>query len=330
MALTPAGKIAGSVSGGCVEGATFEAGVRVLKTGQPQLLRFGVADETAWEVGLACGGTIDVFVNSLDSALFAFLHSTIKDECAAAFTTVIRGPEEYLGRGIVLREDGKVYGTLGADLDELAMAATRAALEAGESRRQMLDASASTPKQVATATTQPIPEVEVFVDVLMPPPTLIIVGGVHIAIALVHIAKNLGYRTIVVDPRRSFGSASRFPHVDRLLHTWPDKALIEIGLTRSTAVALLTHDRKLDDPGLKVALPSRAFYVGALGSRKTQAQRRQRLLDEGLSKTDLDRLHGPIGLDIGAQTPEEIALAIMGEIVAARHRGVQNTALNAE
>ena len=152
---------------------------------------------------------------------------------------------------------------------------------------------------------------------LLPPPTLVIVGGVHIAIALVKIAKILGYRTVVVDPRRWFGSDSRFPDVDSLMHMWPDKALAQIGLTRSTAVALLTHDRKLDDPGLRVALPSPAFYVGALGSHRTQAKRRQRLLEEGLSEADVDRLKGPIGLDIGAQTPEEIALAIMGEVVAA-------------
>jgi xanthine dehydrogenase accessory factor len=143
---------------------------------------------------------------------------------------------------------------------------------------------------------------------------------VHITIALTQLAKALGYHTIVVDPRRAFGSEARFPHVDQLIQAWPDEALAQVPLTRSTAIALLTHDPKLDDPGLKIALPSPAFYVGALGSRTTQAKRRQRLLDEGLTPEQLDRLHGPIGLPLNGKTPEEIALSIMAEIVAVRNQ----------
>jgi xanthine dehydrogenase accessory factor len=137
----------------------------------------------------------------------------------------------------------------------------------------------------------------------------------------VALAKTLGYYTIVVDPRKAFGSEERFPHVDQLVQAWPDEALADIPLTRGTAVAMLTHDPKLDDPALKLALPSAAFYVGALGSRTTQAKRRQRLLAEGLSDETVERLHGPIGLDLDASTPEEIALAIMAEIVAVRNKG---------
>jgi xanthine dehydrogenase accessory factor len=177
--------------------------------------------------------------------------------------------------------------------------------------------AAGQPKQVSLPHANT--EVELFVDVLLPSPTLIAVGGVHIAIALAALARTLGYRTIIVDPRRTFGSEPRFPHVDQLIQEWPDDALKQIGLTRSTAVAMLTHDPKLDDPGLLMALPSPAFYVGALGSSKTQAKRRQRLLEAGLTEAQLARLHGPIGLDIGAQTPEEIALAVMAQIVAARN-----------
>jgi xanthine dehydrogenase accessory factor len=142
---------------------------------------------------------------------------------------------------------------------------------------------------------------------------------VHIATALTTIAKTLGYRTVLVDPRKAFGNPERFPHVDKLIQAWPDEALAQVGLTRSTAVATLTHDPKLDDPALKIALPSPAFYVGALGSQKTQEKRRKRLRAEGLTDTDLARLRGPIGLDIGARTPEEIALAVMAEVVAARN-----------
>jgi xanthine dehydrogenase accessory factor len=164
-------------------------------------------------------------------------------------------------------------------------------------------------------------EVEAFIEVVLPPPTLVAVGGVHITIALVALAKTLGYRTVVVDPRKAFGNELRFPpgSVDKLVQAWPDEALAQIGLDRGTAVAMLTHDPKLDDPALTLALPSAAFYVGALGSRTTQAKRRARLAEAGLSDAALARLYGPIGLDLGASTPEEIALAIMAEIVAAKN-----------
>ena len=300
MALTPDGKITGSVSGGCVEGAVFEAGVDVLKTDRPQLLHFGVADETAWEVGLACGGSIDIFVKPLDRELFPALRSVLVDEQSAVLLTVIRAPDELLGREMLVREDGNIAGSLDGKLQENALNLARQALAQGESRRLMLDDN-----------------VEVFLEVILPPPTLIAVGGVHITIALMAFAKTLGYRTVVVDPRSAFGNEERFPNVDKLIQKWPQEAFQEVPLTRSTAVAMLTHDPKLDDPALKIALPSPVFYVGALGSKTTQAKRRQRLLNEGVTESQLNRLHGPIGLEIGAGTPEEIAISIMAEIVAA-------------
>ena len=305
MAMTAGGEIAGSVSGGCVEGATFETGAEVLKTRRPQLLHFGVADDTAWEVGLACGGTIEVFVEPLADEWYAALRQSLAAERSAALVTVVRGPEPMLGRKMLLFEDGQVHGEIGGGADEPALTAARAALEAGRSERVLLAA--------------PAEPTEIFVEVHLPSPTLVIVGGVHISIALASLAKTLGYRTIVVDPRKAFGSETRFPHVDRLIRAWPDEALTEIGLTRSTAVAMLTHDPKLDDPGLRIALPSPAFYVGALGSRKTQQRRRERLLAEGVTEAQLARLHGPIGLDLGARTPEEVALSVMSQIVAARN-----------
>ena len=304
MALTPDGRITGSVSGGCVEGAVFEAGVEVLKSNRPQLLHFGVADETAWEVGLACGGSIDILVKPLDKEFFKSLRSVLVEERPAAVLTVVRAPDELLGRELLIKEDGNVVGTIDDDLDEQVVRLAKETLLQGSSRRANLSE-----------------DVEVFIEVILPPPTLIAVGGVHITIALVSLAKTLGYRTIVVDPRSAFGSQERFPHVDQLVQSWPQEAFQKIPLTRSTAIAMLTHDPKLDDPALKIALPSPAFYVGALGSKTTQAKRRQRLLDEGLTEAQLDRLHGPIGLKIGAATPEEIAMSIMAEIVAARNHG---------
>ncbi len=160
---------------------------------------------------------------------------------------------------------------------------------------------------------------QAFVQVLQQPPNLVVVGGVHIAIALAALAKTLGYQTTVVDPRRAFGSKDRFPEVDRLIQAWPQEALAEVEFTSSTAVVMLTHDPKIDDPALQRALPSRAFYVGALGSRTTQAKRRERLRAAGISDEQISRLRGPVGLDLGARTPEEIALAIMAQIVAARN-----------
>ena len=302
MALTPDGKIAGSVSGGCVEGAVFESGVEVLKSGQPQLLHFGVADETAWEVGLACGGSIDIFVKPLDTEFFKALRSILGMEEQAVVVTVVRGPADILGRELLMDDSSLLAGTISNEWNDTVFQLARETLLNGVSRRALLDES-----------------VEIFLEVLLPPPTLIAVGGVHITIALVALAKTLGYRTVVIDPRSAFGSEARFPHVDQLIQLWPDEAFQQAKLTRSTAIAMLTHDPKLDDPALKIALPSPAFYVGALGSKTTQAKRRQRLLDDGLSEAQLNRLHGPIGLEIGAGTPEEIAMSIMAEIVSARN-----------
>ena len=166
--------------------------------------------------------------------------------------------------------------------------------------------------------------VDLFVELISPPPTLIVLGGVHIAIPLTSLAKTLGYRTIVIDPRRAWGNAVRFPNVDQLIQMWPEEAFRQIEITSSTAVATLTHDPKLDDLGLKAALTSDAFYVGALGSRATQAKRRIRLLEAGLTESQLSRLHAPIGIGISAETPEENALSIMAEIVDAQrqaHKG---------
>jgi xanthine dehydrogenase accessory factor len=303
MAATPDGGISGSVSGGCVEGAVFEAAVESLKTNRPRLLHFGVADETAWEVGLACGGSIDIFVKPLDAEFFKSLRSVLEEESPAALVTYIRGPDEKVGREILIDGSGDVIAASVDGQDIKAVDLSMNSLAAGMPRRILLDDG-----------------IELFIEPLQPPPTLIAVGGAHITIALMELARTLGYRTIVVDPRKAFGNGQRFPHVDRLIQSWPEEAFQQIHITSSTAVAMLTHDPKLDDPALKIALASPAFYVGALGSRQTQSKRRQRLLEDGLTDEQLDRIHGPIGIDIRARTPEEIALSILAEIVAARNK----------
>jgi xanthine dehydrogenase accessory factor len=298
MALTAEGGITGSVSGGCVENAVFDAGKEILKTGKPRLLHFGVSDDTAWSVGLACGGTIDVFVEPLAAEFYEPVRDALRAGKALAIATVVGGTDNRLGRKLVLLEKDQVIG----GPDPALASAARDALAARESRR------------VRTG------EEDVFADVELPPPSLVVVGGVHIAIALVSLAKALGFRTVIVDPREAFGSADRFPHADEIVREWPDRAIGKIAVNSSTAVAVLTHDPKLDDPAITAALASPAFYVGALGSSRTQEKRRKRLLGAGVSEAALSRLYAPIGIDLGGRAPEEIALAIMAQVVAARHK----------
>lgn len=301
MAFTADGAaISGSVSGGCVEGAVIAAGDEVLATGKPQLLHFGVADSDAWEVGLACGGTIEVFVEILDIPSYQKAREWVEERQVGSIVTVVRGPEALLGQKIIVNADGTVSGSLNPDLDA---GATDLAVVSRKSMRHSLT-----------------DDIDIFIDVLRPSPTLIIIGGAHIAIPLVQMAKIIGYRTMIIDPRRAFGSEARFPDVDELISAFPDKALTEISPDSETAVVTLSHDPKIDDPAIHVALHSKAFYVGALGSRRTTAKRHERMLALGFTEEELSRLHAPIGIDIGADSPEEIALAIMGQIVQA-YRG---------
>jgi len=295
MAVTADRRIVGSVSGGCVEGAVVEAAGEVLASGAPRLLKFGVADDTAWSVGLACGGAIEVFVEPLAEAIHVAVRDALRQEQPVAIATVLSGSR--IGQKLAMLGDGSTAGAI----DEGATQSARAALAEGRSRRL------------------PHGDGELFVDVLMPSPRLIVVGGVHIAVSLVRLAKELGYRTVVVDPREAFASAKRFPNVDEIVSAWPDEALARLALNAGTAVAVLAHDPKLDDPAIRAALASPAFYVGALGSARTQEKRRARLLAAGASEAALAKLHAPIGLDLGGRSPEEIALAILAQIVAARN-----------
>lgn len=311
MAITPDGNVTGSVSGGCVENAVVEAGIQSLKTNHPQLLHFGVSDETAWEVGLACGGSIDVFVKPLDTNFFEVLHSALENNKPLLVATVIHGPDKVLGREFLIPDQSRFTGWPGNEWNGQIDRLASEIYSQGISQRLALN-----------------DETEIFFETILPPPTLIMVGGVHIAMALSSLAKTLGYRTIVIDPRKAWGNNERFPNAEQLIQVWPEDAFEQIEITRSTAIATLTHDPKLDDPALKVALSSPAFYVGALGSTTTQAKRRERLSREGLSEAQLDRLHGPIGLDINAQTPEEIALAIMAEVVHAHRKRKQDSVAN--
>lgn len=239
-----------------------------------------------------------------DSLLFPLLKEYLKKDQAVTLVTVIKGPSELLGVKAIIPLNGKPRGPL------LNQPWGQAVVQ--DACRQM-QAQQSATHSYANDT------VEVFFDVHTPSLRLIIVGAVHIADPLIHYAKPLGYRTCLVDPRTAFATEDRFPHVDEIHHLWPDEALPQMNLNSETAVVVITHDPKLDDPALKIALTSPAFYVGALGSPKTHAQRVERLMTDGLTQEQLARLHAPIGLNIGGRTPAEIALAIITEIVAVRN-----------
>jgi len=273
-----------------------------LKNGKAQFLHFDVADETAWEVGVACGGEVDIFVRRMTPDVMQAFRRGLDSDEVFALSTVVQGPEELLGRELSIFPDGYQLGGVSPALDEEIVRLTAGKFHEGQ------------PQQVDLGA-----ELDLFIDIMPPPPTLVIVGGVHIAVALTKIAKASGYRVIVVDPRRQFGTQVRFPEADEIIQKWPDEAFEQIKLNRNTAIAMLTHDPKIDDPGLLAALPSDAYYVGALGSQKTQTARRERLLAAGLDPKLLDRLHGPIGLDLGGRSPEEIALAVMAEVVQKRY-----------
>ncbi len=306
MALTRKGQITGSVSGGCVESAVVETGLEVLDKKQPHRLHFGVADETAWDVGLACGGKIDVFINRFNENFLPVIQKELELGRVFCLVTVISGSDVYLGKEMFVAKDYYYPSPVSSTLEETMLSAARTALTEHQTQG----------KKIETGDKEGL---ELFLNVIEPQPTLIVVGGVHIAMALTRIAIAVGYRTVVIDPRKSFGNQERFPDTDRLVQSWPDEAFKLLQVGENTAIAILTHDPKIDDPALQIALQSAAFYVGALGSPSTQEKRRERMLQAGLTQAQLSRLHGPIGLKLGSRTPEEIALAIMAEIVAVQH-----------
>lgn len=304
MAVASGNRLSGSVSGGCVEGAVYEAGLETLATGTPQLLHFGVADETAWDVGLACGGSIDIWVEPVRDPVYAAMRAMLdRDEAGAVVTVLSAG--KWFGRKRVYQQAGSVT-SIDPALDPVIDALAAQAVQSGTTLTQTIS--------------HPISDesIDLFIDVLLPAPQLIMVGGVHIAQVLTGMAKMLGFRTVVVDPRRAFGTVARFPDVDELIQLWPLKAFAQLTVNENTAIAILTHDPKIDDPAIAAVISSSAFYIGALGSRKTHARRVGRLRDTGFSDAEIGRIRSPIGLNLNAQNPQEIALSVLAQIVAVR------------
>jgi len=285
--------MAGSVSGGCVEGAVVEEAQSLLEEGGARLLEYGVTNDEAWEVGLACGGRVTVHVIPATLDLVEGLIEAIEAKRWAGMTVDVE-----TGRASRVSMPGAPATPADDPVTEWAGAEPRAL--AG--RELILDHDEAP---------------EAYLRVFAPAPRLVIVGAVHIAQALCGMASHLGFNVVVVDPRRAFATPERFPGTE-LVHAWPDGALPGLDLDAGTAVVTLTHDPKLDDPALIGALATPVFYIGALGSRRTQERRLARLRDAGIGDEELTRIHGPIGLDLGAETPAEIALAVLAEILRAR------------
>ncbi|QGN50848.1 XdhC family protein [Micromonospora sp. WMMD558] len=317
MLVGPDGTAVGSVSGGCVEAAVYDLGLAVTESGAPRLARYGVSDDDAFEVGLTCGGTIEIFVERVDRASYPELDQVAEAIAAGrpvAVATLVRGDADRLGRRLVVWPD-RVAGGLGSRrLDDAVT----------DDVRGMVAAGRTGPLRYGSDGERLGDELTVFVASFTPPPRMIVFGAIDFAAALARTGDFLGYRVTVCDARPVFATARRFPGAEVVVD-WPHRYLTgEIDAGRvdpRTVVCVLTHDPKFDVPALRVALGHPFAYVGAMGSRRTHTDRVARLRAEGVSPEQLARLASPIGLDLGARTPEETAVSIAAEIIGARWGG---------
>ncbi|MFJ5559915.1 XdhC family protein [Streptomyces sp. NPDC093250] len=318
LAVDTDGTAIGSVSGGCVEGAVYELCEQALRDGETVLERFGYSDEDAFAVGLTCGGVIDILVTpvrAVDPArpvLASGLSAAARGE-AAAVARIVSGPAELLGRALTVRPDGSYEGGFGAhpELDRTVAAEAGAFLEAG--RTGTLEIGEQGSRCGAPLT--------LLVESSIPPPRMIVFGAIDFASALVRVGKFLGHHVTVCDARPVFATRARFPEADEIVVEWPRSYLERTSVDVRTVLCVLTHDAKFDVPLLELALRLPVAYVGAMGSRRTHLDREARLREAGVTDLELARLRSPIGLDLGARTPEETALSIAAEIVANRRGG---------
>ncbi len=292
MAVSDAGEVVGSVTGGCVEPAVYQQAEEVLGGAAPRMATYGYADDEAFEVGLPCGGNVGIFVEPMEPGLVAEVAAAVREERPVAYLTTISGPET---------GNPRIVSAADAPADE-ADAAARPLLALGQSGVVTVGGD------------------EVFVSSFVPRPAMYVFGAIDFASALCTVGKFLGYRVTVCDPRAIFVTPERFPDADELVSEWPHEFLAHAPVDERTAVCVLTHDAKFDVPALRAALATPARYIGAMGSRRTTARRREKLLEEGVPEEQLDRVHAPIGLPIASRTPEEVAVAIGAEIVSVANR----------
>ncbi|GGK47680.1 xanthine dehydrogenase accessory factor [Planomonospora parontospora subsp. parontospora] len=303
----------GSVSGGCVEGAVYELAGEVVASGEPVLQRYGVSDDDAFSVGLTCGGILDVFVEPVSRRTFPELGevaASVRGHEPVAVATVLSGPGRIGARRVVWAD--RSSGSLGpARLDEAV----------DDDVRGMLAQGLTGVRRYGAHGERRLDELSVFVHSFAPPPRMLVFGAIDFAAAVARIGKFLGYHVVVCDARPVFATAKRFPEADEVVVRWPHDYLTSAAVDGRTVICVLTHDPRFDVPLLEVALRTPAGYVGAMGSRRTHADRLERLRAAGLTEAELARLRSPIGLDLGARTPEETAVSIAAELIQLRWGG---------
>jgi xanthine dehydrogenase accessory factor len=308
MAVNEDSEVAGSVSGGCVEGAVVTEALDVLANGRPRVCTFGYSDDEAFAVGLTCGGTVHVFIEPLP----ADVPDHVRGDEPVVLATVVGGPG--IGSTIVAWPDGRTAGTTGdADLDRVMVRDALAELASGFTVTRHYGPHGEARQDAVT----------VFIESFAPAPQLVIFGAVDFTAALARVGKVLGYRVTVCDARPVFATPARFPMADDIVVDWPDRHLAKVGdsLGPRDAICVLTHDPKFDVPAIVAALTTNAGYIGAMGSRRTTDERNARLREAGVSEDGIARVLAPIGLDIGARTPEETAVAILAEVIGFRALG---------
>jgi len=313
MLVTEAGEAVGSVSGGCVEGALYGVGTEVLESGESQFQTYGISDDDAFAVGLTCGGILEIFIEKVSAQTWPELPAiaaSVAAEIPVAVATIVRGPH-HLGRHLVVRADGiegslgtgRLDDTVGADVRGLLESGTTGFLHYGPEGERLGD------------------ELEIFVMSFSPAPRMYVFGAIDFSASLCKAGKLLGFHVTVVDAREIFATRKRFPDADEIVVDWPHRWLASQPVDQRTVICVLTHDPKFDVPALVAAVRTNAAYIGAMGSRRTHDDRVVRLREAGLTDAEMARIHSPIGLDLGARTPEETAISIAAEIVQARWGG---------
>jgi xanthine dehydrogenase accessory factor len=315
LVVSSKGELIGSVSGGCVEGSVIEEALQCLQSGKPKILHYGIDNSSPWSVGLACGGKIDVFIEPLfsstlkdgfNNSIFKKIIELLKENQPFVIATFITGNPQGV-KGLFVNEKWVNNDTIHNWLKIFPVRDMKELIQAGKPHLVEIEIESPQPTKV-------------FLEPVLPQARMVIIGAVHIAAALVNFAHELGYRTIVIDPRSAFLTRDRFPLADEMIHAWPQDCLPKLNLVHSDCVAVLSHDEKIDVPALMEALKSPVRYIGLLGSLKTKNERFLTLKTEGVTEQELERIHAPIGLNIGAQEPEEIALSIIAEIISGQRK----------
>jgi len=326
------GEVIGSVSGGCVEGAVYELATEVTESGQPVLQRYGFSDDDAFAVGLTCGGILDVFVEPVSKGTFPELgaiYEAVERGEPVAVATVISGPGQVGARRVIWGDPAREStGSLAPGLDLAPGVDLDTAVD--EDVRGMLAQGVTGIRHYGAQGERGGDELAVFVNAFAPAPRMYVFGAIDFAAAVARVGKFLGYHVTVCDARPIFATKSRFPDADEVVVDWPHRFLAGAEVDGRTAIAVLTHDPKFDVPVLEVALRSGAGYIGVMGSRRTHEDRLERLREAGLTDEEISRMRSPIGLDLGARTPEETAVSIAAELIQLRWGGSGHALTNTE